>query len=211
MIPRPDGPPVSPNSSSDQPPDLSSQLFRPGGPAVPEWWPRFVALYAPVVRRWGLRAGLPPEDADDLLQQVCLDVCRGIDAFRREQGSFTAWVYTIARRRIIDWHRRRGQQADAVGGTDFLQRLQREPAPDDDSSTAGLPPEALSPLVRRALDLVHGEFEPRTWEAFRLVVVEEMATADVAATLGMSPPAVRQAKSRVLRRLRAVLDLDASR
>jgi RNA polymerase sigma-70 factor, ECF subfamily len=177
---------------------------------MPGWWPRFVTLYAPVVRRWGLRAGLPTDDADDLLQQVCLDVWRGITTFRREDGSFTAWVYTIARRRLIDFHRRQGRQADAVGGTDFLQRLQREPAPED-SAPAGLPSEALSPLVRRALDLVRREFEPRTWEAFRLVVVEEKATADVAAALGMSPAAVRQAKSRVLRRLRAVLDLGGPR
>jgi RNA polymerase sigma-70 factor (ECF subfamily) len=196
---------MSPQPPSDQPPDLSSQLFRPGGHATPEWWPRFVTLYAPVVRRWALRAGVSTQDADDLVQQVCVDVCRGIGTFQRELGSFTAWVYTIAQRRVIDCRRRQRGQPEAVGGTDFLERMQREPAPDE-SAPAGLPPEALPPLVRRALDLVRGEFEPRTWQAFWLVVVEEKTTADAAATLGLSPAAVRQAKSRVLRRLRAVLE-----
>jgi RNA polymerase sigma-70 factor (ECF subfamily) len=198
---------MSSHSSADQPPALSSQLFHPGDPDTPAWWSRFVTLYAPVVRRWALRAGLHRQDVNDLVQQVCLDVRRGIGTFRRDRGSFTAWVYTIARHRIIDCQRQHGRQPEAVGGTDFLERVQREPVPDD-SGPAGLPPEALSPLVRRALDLVRGEFEPRTWEAFWRVVVEEKATAEVAAALGMSPAAVRQAKSRVLRRLRAALDIE---
>jgi RNA polymerase sigma-70 factor (ECF subfamily) len=196
---------MSSPSSSKPPSELSSNLYRFGNQATPEWWLRFATLYAPVVRRWALRAGLPPADADDLLQQVRLAVCRGIATFQRNPGSFTAWVYTITRRQIIDFYRERGRLPEAVGGTDFLQRLQQEPAPTEDAPTEP-PPEALSPLVRRAMDLVRTEFETRTWEAFRLVVMEQRETGDVAATLGMSPATVRQAKSRVLRRLRAVLD-----
>ena len=52
------------------------------------------------------------------------------------------------------------------------------------------------------MELLQAEFEPRTWQAFWKIVVEEKAPADVAAELGMSKGAVYVAKSRVLKRLR---------
>ena len=50
--------------------------------------------------------------------------------------------------------------------------------------------------------LVREEFEERTWEAFWRVTVEGQTSTAVADALSMTPAAVRQAKSRVLRRLR---------
>jgi RNA polymerase sigma-70 factor (ECF subfamily) len=66
--------------------------------------------------------------------------------------------------------------------------------------------------LHRGLAQVQAEFEPRTWQAFWMVVVEGRSPADVAAALGISANSVRQAKSRILRRLRAELgdDLQAS-
>jgi RNA polymerase sigma-70 factor (ECF subfamily) len=55
------------------------------------------------------------------------------------------------------------------------------------------------------LDLVRGEFENRTWEAFWRTAVEDRPARDVADELGMSVLAVYKAKSRVLRRLRQEL------
>jgi RNA polymerase sigma-70 factor (ECF subfamily) len=49
---------------------------------------------------------------------------------------------------------------------------------------------------------VRGEFEPRTWQAFWKTAVDGRPVKDVADELGMSPGAVRVAKSRVLHRLR---------
>ena len=60
-------------------------------------------------------------------------------------------------------------------------------------------------LFARALDLIRGEFEERTWAAFWRTAVEGRAAKDVAAELTMSPGAVRVAKSRVLHRLRQEL------
>jgi RNA polymerase sigma-70 factor (ECF subfamily) len=60
--------------------------------------------------------------------------------------------------------------------------------------------------MQRALQLVQSEFEPRTLQAFWQSTVDGRSTADVAADLGMSPKAVRQAKYRVLNRLRHELD-----
>ena len=60
-------------------------------------------------------------------------------------------------------------------------------------------------LFERALELIRGEFEERTWHAFWLTAVEDHPTGEVALELVMTPGAVRVAKSRVLRRLREEL------
>jgi RNA polymerase sigma-70 factor, ECF subfamily len=53
--------------------------------------------------------------------------------------------------------------------------------------------------------LVRAQFEDRTWQAFWKVVIEETSPAEVARDLGMTALAVRQAKSRILRRLKLEL------
>jgi len=60
-------------------------------------------------------------------------------------------------------------------------------------------------LRLRALELIRAEFEDRTWQAFWRVTVDGQPTKDVAQELGVTPSAVRLAKSRVLRRLREEL------
>lgn len=103
----------------------------------------------------------------------------------------------ITRHKLLDLYRRPGRQPAAAGGTDALRCVHDLPAPalPDDADETGQ-------LYRRALDLIRGEFEERTWEAFWRAGVEEQDTAAVGASLGMTPTAVRIAKSRVLARLR---------
>ena len=55
------------------------------------------------------------------------------------------------------------------------------------------------------MNLVRSEFEERTWNAFWRSTVEVEPTADIALSLGITANSVRQAKSRVLRRLRQEL------
>jgi RNA polymerase sigma-70 factor (ECF subfamily) len=98
--------------------------------------------------------------------------------------------------------RRRGRSTPAAGGSAAFAQLQQvadtpTQFPDDDSR------EELQGLYRRALELVRGEFEDRTWRMFWRAVVDDRAPADVAAEFGVTAVAVRKAKSRVLQRLRA--------
>ena len=92
--------------------------------------------------------------------------------------------------------------AGGAGGTDAQIRLAQLPAarpPEEDDSSEE---RADRGVVGRALELIRGEFEERTWRAFWLTAIEDRAPKEVAIELGMSPGAVRVAKSRVLRRLR---------
>jgi RNA polymerase sigma-70 factor (ECF subfamily) len=61
-------------------------------------------------------------------------------------------------------------------------------------------------VARRLLELLEPEFEPPTWAAFRLLVLEGVETREVAVRLNTTPNAVRIAKSRVLSRFRREIE-----
>jgi len=53
--------------------------------------------------------------------------------------------------------------------------------------------------------MIEDDFQPQTWQAFWQTAVEGQDAAQVALELGMTPQAVRKAKSRVMQRLREEL------
>jgi RNA polymerase sigma-70 factor (ECF subfamily) len=59
--------------------------------------PVFYYIYARVGNR---------KDAEDLVEQVFLNVMEGLAGYR-DEGHFTAWIFTIARSRVADFYRRR--------------------------------------------------------------------------------------------------------
>jgi RNA polymerase sigma-70 factor, ECF subfamily len=174
----------------------------------PGAWRRLVHLYRPLVVFWLTRGGLRPEDADDVAQEVFQAAYRGLAGFRRDRpgDTFRGWLRGIARNLVLLHHRKANKHAPAAGGSDAFALLQQVASPTDDAED---PPEEIGNLYRRALEMVRDEFEERTWRAFWMTVVEGKAPVDVAPELGVSAAAVRQSKSRVLRRLKEeVGDLD---
>jgi len=170
-------------------------------------WDRLVSLYAPLVFHWCRQYDLQDQDAADIFQEVFQAVATHIAGFRKEkQGdTFRGWLRTITRNKIHDHFRRRGKEPEGVGGTDALRRLNQLPAPQPSSEPSGEEDESERSLFYRALDFIRADFEERTWQAFWRTAVDGQAPKDVAAELGMTPGAVRVAKSRVLQRLREEL------
>jgi RNA polymerase sigma-70 factor, ECF subfamily len=170
-------------------------------------WDRLVTLYAPLVFHWCRRWDLQDEDAADVFQEVFQAVATHIADFRRarKEDTFRGWLRTITRNKVHDHFRRLGRQPRGVGGTDAQIRLVQLPAPEPPEDDPAAEEKAERGLFYRALDLIRGEFEERTWQAFWRTAVDGAAPKDVAAELSMRPGAVRVAKSRVLRRLREEL------
>lgn len=170
-------------------------------------WRRLTELYGPLVYHWGRRHGLSAEDASDVTQEVFAAVSGAIDRFLHspEHGTFRGWLWTIARNKLRDHFRRESDRELADGGTAAFQRLVLIPESWSDESHDATDRIELRQLFHRALEQVRCEFEDRTWRAFWLSTVELRDTADIAAELGLSTNSVRQAKSRVLRRLRREL------
>ena len=65
---------------------VSSSLLERLRDRAPDAWARLVHLYYPVVRRWGLRAGLQAEDAADVAQEVFRALAGNVGRFDRAGG-----------------------------------------------------------------------------------------------------------------------------
>ena len=171
-------------------------------------WDRLVALYAPLLYHWCRRWKLQEEDLADVFQEVFKTLVVHLAEFRKDRAgaTFRGWLFTITRNKVLDHFRKRSHD-EAGGGTEAGMRLAQIPAPD----AAPDPEEAeeIRRLYHRGLELIRGEFEERTWQAFWRTAVEGRTPRDVASELSMSSGAVRVAKSRVLQRLREELG-DAS-
>ncbi len=175
----------------------------------PAAWRRLVDLYGPLVFHWCRRWDLPEQEIADVFQDVFQAVATHVAGFRRERAgdTFRGWLRTITQNKVRDHFRKLGREPGGVGGTEAQIRLAGLPAarwPDEDENdtTDG---DAERRLFGQALNLIRGEFEERTWQAFWRTTVDGSTASAVALELGMSPGAVRVAKSRVLRRLREEL------
>jgi RNA polymerase sigma-70 factor (ECF subfamily) len=166
----------------------------------PQAWERLVDLYSPLVFRWCRWTKLPAQEAADVMQNVFLAVFKNIARFDPEQpgATFRGWLYTITRNAANDRIGELVRQPQGVGGTTVYERLRELPVDLDESSE--LAP-AAADVVRRAMELIQNEFETRTWRA-AVLMIEGGSASDVAQQLGMTPNAVRNAKWKVLRRLR---------
>lgn len=195
-------PVVSPDGDSS----ASSSLLSGLRAHAPDAWRRMATLYTPLIFRWCLRAGIQTHPAEDVVQEVFRTVAARVGDFSREQpgSTFRGWLWTVTRYKLGDYFRQLKTHPQAAGGSDALERWHELEAAEDPSS-ADSADDDLGDLCRRALAMVRVEFRDTTWQAFWSVVVEGQEAADVASNLGLSVNAVYLAKSRILRRLRAVL------
>ena len=140
-------------------------------------------IYRYVYSRVGRKA-----DAEDLTAQIFTEAMEGLEGYR-ERGTFSAWLFTIAHRRVVDHYRRRRptQPLDAAseiedGGPNPLAEVVRE--------------ERLEHLAR----LVKG-LDAEKQELLRLRFAGELTYREIGEVVGRSEGAVKMAVHRLLRRL----------
>ncbi len=163
-------------------------------------WRRLVDLYAPLLFSWARRQGVAEHDAADLVQEVFVALIQTLPTFvyDRRRGQFRNWLRTLLLNKLHDRQRRSAREEQA--------RAQLEPQRESaDAATMFEEAEYQQEVTRRALQLLHNDFEPITWKAFWETVVEGRSARDVAQELGCSENSVYVAKCRVLRRLRQEL------
>ena len=171
-------------------------------------WQRLVQLYTPLVYYWCGQWGCRRSDWDDVAQEVFLAVAHSLPTFRHDRptDTFRGWLRGVTRNTLLMHGRRLSQHPQATGGTDAMLQLNAVPqasaAPQASASADPEAPAEMHVLNQRALEMVKGEFEVKTWQMFWLATVEGRLPVDIAADLGVSAAAVRMAKSRVLRRLK---------
>jgi len=147
------------------------------------------SLNPPLLRYLRGRVGA---GGDDLAAQTWLDAARGLHHFDGDEAAFRRWLFTIARRRLIDDLRRRGRRAEdlvaAVPDGDGHDRFAEE-----------------HDALARALSLVR-LLPPDQADAVLLRVVGDLDVGQVADIMGRSHGSVRVLVHRGLRRLQKLTD-----
>ena len=133
-----------------------------------------------------------PESAEDVAAETWVTVVRGLDRFRGGEGAWRAWLFTTARRRVVDECRRRSRRPESPAAE--VGELHLPEAAD----TAD---QVLENLATREAIAAVASLPPLQAEAIMLRVVAGLDTDAVAQLVGRSPGAVRVAVHRGLRRL----------
>ena len=134
-----------------------------------------------------------PAEAEDLAAETWIAAARSLGRFRGGEEEFRRWIFTIARRRLIDEARRASRRPREAAG--------REPG----EGVAGAAPDAESEAIgrdatRRALERV-AALPPDEAEVVVLRVIAGLSATDVAEITGRTAGHVRVLQHRALRRL----------
>jgi RNA polymerase sigma-70 factor (ECF subfamily) len=152
-------------------------------------------------------------DASDVVQDVMLEAAQRLDGYLANPGMpFHLWLRQLAKDRIIDMHRRhRGARRRSVDREQNFSGL----GSDDQSAAdiaALLRDTELTPAaaaIRRELQerflAAIGQMEDGDREIIMMRHFEHLGNSEVAAALGLSPPAAGMRYLRAIRRLRELL------
>jgi RNA polymerase sigma-70 factor, ECF subfamily len=91
-------------------------------------------------------------DADDVLQDILLQIWREADHYSPKAGKLLGWVVTLARRRAID--RLRRKQAYCRAKERYQEQLGEEPATDNHFSTDAISRSDLRSFLHRRLNVL---------------------------------------------------------
>lgn len=168
-----------------------------------ESWDFFVHTYGPLIQHYCLRRGLQDADAFDVVQEVLLQVSKGIGDFRydAQRGRFRNWLGTVTHRAMLKHlakSRRSGIGTGDSTSTDPSSTRECQKALDEvwvESFNAH--------VYREAVKRLRLHFSEETWRAFEATFTDDRPPDEVADELQRSVGWVYQAKSQVVRRLKA--------
>ena len=163
-------------------------------------WTEFSDVYRPAIYRLIRRRGWQDADAQDLTQLILVKIAKAIEGFDPNgRARFRTWLTTICRNTLVDELRRRHSQVPLENRCGDLDLA----APD--ISEAELASEHRRQVFRRAAKLAAAEFTSTTWEAFWETAVLGKSTKEAARLTGISVGAVYTARSRVMQRLKQLV------
>src|SRR5437867_1344562 len=90
-------------------------------------WRQFVEVYAPLIYRFVRRCRLQDADAAEVTQETLKAVARASKRldYDPRRGSFRAWLFTVVRSKLADFHARENRPDRPTGDLE----LDRLPAP----------------------------------------------------------------------------------
>ena len=195
----PELPPPPPTDSKDPYQTSASMLLRLRADGTLDrqvGWNDFSKMYGSVIAGFARNAGAKPQEVDDILQDVMLGFFKQSRLFEYDpaKGRFRGYLKRITLNAIRDRYRRK---RPSVGlPEDF------DPPEKQSEMNAAWDREWTEHLLRRALEKVRTNIQPKTLEAFERYGVRGEPVASVAQDLKMSEASIRHAKMRVLDQMR---------
>jgi RNA polymerase sigma-70 factor (ECF subfamily) len=182
---------------------LISQLRE--NPSDQAGWDVFVIRYGRHIYRWCRQWKLQDADAEDVTQDILVKLTQKLQHFAYDPSrSFRGWLKTVAHHAWRDFEDSRRRGHSAAGDSRVQEQLLSVQARED-----------LEQRLESAFDLelleaakarVRQRVAPHTWEAFRLVALEGLPAAEVAARVQMQVAMVYVAKSKVQKMLQEEIE-----
>jgi RNA polymerase sigma-70 factor, ECF subfamily len=141
-----------------------------------------------------VRSKVPPEEVDDVVQDIFIAVMRSLEHFE-QRSRFNTWLYTIVNRQIADFYRRRYREKSDDGkgdvSLDDVERtLTTSMYEDDTIDEQALVQQALRKLPEHYQDIIYLRF------------IDKVPFADIATQRGQSVEAVKSLFRRAVQALR---------
>lgn len=178
----------------------TSLLIRIKDPRNTQAWAEFHELYAPLLYRYARARGLSHEDAEDVRSTCYEAIVRQMPYFDydKQKGGFKAWLRTLVNRRVVDLLRKhRESPADM---RELEQLPAHEPAADEQWEKHWKQ-QHLCYFVQQAGMQVSSQ----TFDAFRLLVEEQLSVPEVCRRLNINANQVYKAKAQVLAAVRELM------
>jgi RNA polymerase sigma factor (sigma-70 family) len=162
-----------------------------------DWaWREIYGELAPGVLGFLRARGAP--DPEDVAGEAFVQVVRDLPRFEGDWAGFRAWVYSIARNRMLDSRRR-------------LVRRPEHPVaePEDGPVPVGdVNDDAFARLELERVTAILGELSPDQRDVLLLRVIGDLSVEEVARVVGKRPGAVKQLQRRGLAAARKHLEIE---
>lgn len=179
-------------------------------------WQEFFDTYWRLIYSVASKSGLTHVEAEEVVQETILSVCRKIGEFRADPaaGSFKSWLLTLTRWRIGDQFRKRGslealrhhKSATPIPATEASTATEeRVQDPAGNLLDAVWDHEWRQNLLETALDKLKTRIKPGHYQIFYLLTVKELSPAQVARTLRVTVGQVYLVRHRVSALFKAAL------
>lgn len=159
--------------------------------AVPLLLDRYGSLVWSIARKQAR-----PDEAEDLVQEVFIQIWKQAERYDPDRGSEAAFITTIARRRLIDHRRKVGRRGEAAELPEEL--------PQEDS---GVDPLELSDEARVAQEALD-QLRPEQREVLQMALVEGKTHTEIAEITQLPLGTVKSHARRGLERVRQLLSIE---
>ena len=166
-------------------------------------WEKFSDLYRPLIHAYALRSGLTPEEAQELTQDLLLELAERLrqGEYDPHCGSFRNWLFRLARWRITNQFKKRPPghlSLDQPGVLEALEAAMTKEAADYETWNE----DWRRAWLELALDRLRAQITPRHWPVLHALVWHGHPVKQVARTHGLTRAAVYLIKLRGVRRLK---------